>query len=76
MKPFLVCIEGGLPDKVAACMADMRALIRKTEKIDGQKDVDVMDLLYLIYQHDCEEELLNKLIKIDRNTSIRINHKQ
>jgi hypothetical protein len=74
MKPTLVCIEGGLPDKVAACKADMRDLIRKTAKIEGQKDVDVMDLLYLIYLHDCEDELLNKQIQIDANTFIRLNH--
>jgi hypothetical protein len=75
MRPTLVCIEGGLSEKVAACKADMRDLIRKTVAIDGQKDVDVYDLLYLVYLHDCEEELLNKPITIDRNTVLTIKHK-
>jgi hypothetical protein len=67
-------IDGGLPDNIASCMSDLRALVRRTEAIDNTKAIDVYDILALIDYWDCEEYFLQNSVRISPNTTIKLKY--
>lgn len=74
----LTVIEGGQSDALHNCLKEIRQLCRDTESIDGQKDINVMDILYIIHKYGVEDDLLNKPFKLNTNTTInlRMDNKQ